>query len=184
MKNFTMQVLFVEGFPSNYYFFDVNSFFCRYCIDWNTIFLTEYLVCGMLFFWSCEFIALFYFFVTEPTNHSLGLITAMEMIANWSSSLSSSNKSVLLMYVTCGKLNKHSQIHTILQHMAVMLDIIPTKVLLSAFGLGISRGWYLIFLLFYFTVTVCFDMKLHKWIFLELMLYSLDLRMNVIVYWD
>ncbi|XP_042881004.1 VWFA and cache domain-containing protein 1-like isoform X1 [Penaeus japonicus] len=75
----------------------------------------------------------------EPTNHSLGLITAMEMIANWSSSLSSSNKSVLLMYVTCGKLNKHSQIHTILQHMAVMLDIIPTKVLLSAFGLGISR---------------------------------------------
>lgn len=109
----------------------------------NAVFPIQCHIYGLQDFKSVKLIILFF---TEPTNHSLGLITAMEMIANWSSSLSSSNKSVLLVYVTCGKLNKHTQIHTVLQHMAVMLDIIPTKVLLSAFGLGISRGWYEIFL--------------------------------------
>ncbi|XP_066955648.1 VWFA and cache domain-containing protein 1 [Macrobrachium rosenbergii] len=76
----------------------------------------------------------------EPTNHTLGLTTALDVISNWSSELSSTDASVLLVYVSQGVLGAQEKIRTILRNVANKLQAITSQVVISAFGLGLIYG--------------------------------------------
>ena len=72
-------------------------------------------------------------FLSEPTNHTLGLMTALNIISQ------SSNNSALLVYVSRGVVSSQHQVHTIMSSLATMLDVIKTRVVISTFGLGLLK---------------------------------------------
>uniref|UniRef100_A0A0N7ZCW3 VWFA domain-containing protein n=1 Tax=Scylla olivacea TaxID=85551 RepID=A0A0N7ZCW3_SCYOL len=69
----------------------------------------------------------------EPTNHTLGLMTALNIISQ------SANTSALLVYVSRGVVSSQHQVHTIMTSLASKLDTIKTRVIISTFGLGLLK---------------------------------------------
>ncbi|KAG0727111.1 VWFA and cache domain-containing protein 1 [Chionoecetes opilio] len=70
----------------------------------------------------------------EPTNHTLGLMTALSIISQ------SANGSALLMYVSRGVVTSQRQVHTLMASLATRLEIIKTKIVISTFGLGLIKN--------------------------------------------
>ncbi|XP_069955899.1 VWFA and cache domain-containing protein 1 isoform X2 [Cherax quadricarinatus] len=73
----------------------------------------------------------------ERTNHSLGLLSALDVIASSSLSLSSQNASVLLVYMSRGVLETVRQTRLVMKRVAERIESINTRVVISTFGLGL-----------------------------------------------
>nr|XP_045607175.1 VWFA and cache domain-containing protein 1-like [Procambarus clarkii] len=76
----------------------------------------------------------------EQTNHSLGLITALDAIASSPLSLTSQNASVLLVYMSRGVLETVRQARTVMKKVAERIESVNTRVVISTFGLGLVSG--------------------------------------------
>lgn len=74
--------------------------------------------------------------LSEPTNHTLGLMTALNIISQ------SANSSALLVYVSRGVVSSQRQVHTIMTSLASRLDTMKTRVVISTFGLGLLKREY------------------------------------------
>ncbi|KAB7497323.1 VWFA and cache domain-containing protein 1 [Armadillidium nasatum] len=77
-----------------------------------------------------------------PTNHSLGLESALNIISSWPIRQGGSSKrqSVLIIYITRGILGELSEMEQVLRVTARKIDEISARVYISAFGLGIPQN--------------------------------------------
>lgn len=81
-------------------------------------------------------------YLTEVTNHTLGLLTALNIISQSSPRATQSSNSALLLYVSRGVVTSRHQVHTLMASLATRLETIKTRVVISTFGLGLLKRKY------------------------------------------
>ena len=80
-------------------------------------------------------------FFTGKTNHTLGFVSALSIIKNWSDENDNEDDSVLLLYVTRGELKVTStpiEIKSLLEAMAPIMSNIKPRLVIETIGVGIS----------------------------------------------